>query len=100
MEVGSPRPGIPFTTVQNCAEKVCPMSRVEVLQNGDLPLLIPVETVAKLLSISPRSVWRWVSSGEMIKPIKLGDSSRWRREEILDWVAAGCPTPGANRNGR
>lgn len=76
------------------------MSEPEVLQGKNLPLLIPVETVAELLSISPRSVWRRLSSGEFIKPIKLGDSSRWRRQEIIDWVAAGCPTPGSNRNGR
>lgn len=67
------------------------MSHVEIPQNGELPLLIPVETVATLLSISKRSVWRRVSSGEMMRPIKLGDNARWRRQEIIDWVAAGCP---------
>jgi predicted DNA-binding transcriptional regulator AlpA len=68
------------------------MSDSEMFQGKNPPLLIPVETVAAMLSISPRSVWRRVSSGEMMKPIKLGDSSRWKREEILDWVAAGCPS--------
>jgi predicted DNA-binding transcriptional regulator AlpA len=76
------------------------MSHVEMPQNGESPLLIPVEAVASLLSISKRSVWRRVSSGEMMPPIKLGDNARWRRQEIIDWVAAGCPNPNSGRKGK
>lgn len=54
-------------------------------------LLLDVEEVAAMLDISMRSVWRRVSEGLMPKPIRLGTSVRWRRSEIEDWVAAGCP---------
>lgn len=64
-----------------------------------IPLLIPVESVAELLGISPRSVWRRLSSGEMIEPIKIGKSVRWRRQEVVDWVEAGCPIPVIERKG-
>jgi excisionase family DNA binding protein len=64
------------------------------------PLLISVESVADLLGISPRSVWRRLSSGEMIEPIKIGKSVRWRRQEVIDWVEAGCPIPVIERKGK
>ncbi len=65
-----------------------------------LPLLISVESVAELLDISPRSVWRRLSSGEMIEPIKIGKNVRWRRQEVIDWVEAGCPIPVIERKGK
>jgi excisionase family DNA binding protein len=77
---------------------------MEVTQNiqtaATLPLLISVESVADLLGISPRSVWRRLSSGEMIEPIKIGKSVRWRRQEVIDWVEAGCPIPVIERKGK
>jgi predicted DNA-binding transcriptional regulator AlpA len=57
------------------------------------PLLISVVTLAEMLDISPRSVWRRLSCGEMIEPIRLGGSVRWRLHDVEKWVAAGCPTP-------
>jgi excisionase family DNA binding protein len=77
---------------------------MEVTQNiqtaATFPLLISVEAVADLLGISPRSVWRRLSSGEMIEPIKIGKSVRWRRQEVIDWVEAGCPIPVIERKGK
>jgi predicted DNA-binding transcriptional regulator AlpA len=64
------------------------------------PLLISVETLAEMLDISPRSVWRRLSSGEMIEPIRIGSSVRWRLRDVEAWVEAGCPTPVSEWNGR
>ena len=63
------------------------MEVTQIIQTAaTFPLLISVESVAELLGISPRSVWRRLSSGEMIEPIKIGKSVRWRRQEVIDWV--------------
>jgi len=47
--------------------------------------------VAKLLNISTRHLWSLNSSGRLPRPIRLGRATRWRAEEIRDWLAAGAP---------
>ncbi len=58
----------------------------------DVPLLIAVGDVARLLSVSKLTIWRMRSAGRIPAPIKLGHLARWRRCEILAWIDAGCPT--------
>lgn len=56
-------------------------------------LLVTAEDVAGLLDISTRTLWRLVSAGKIVPPLKLGGSTRWRRADIEAWVASGCPAP-------
>lgn len=60
--------------------------------NNDLPLLLDIHGVARLLSLSVRSVQRFHSAGHLPKPVEwfIG-STRWLRSDIEAWVAAGCP---------
>jgi predicted DNA-binding transcriptional regulator AlpA len=55
------------------------------------PALIDVKAVAALLDCSPRHVTRLEEAKRMPPAIKLGRLSRWPRETILAWIAAGCP---------
>lgn len=57
--------------------------------NDDPPLLIPVRTVAHLLQVSPRTVWRLVSAGKLLPPVRLGNVVRWHVEELKAWLARG-----------
>lgn len=59
------------------------------------PALISAVELAELLQISTRTLWRLRSAGKLIKPIKLGGSTRWRLDEVQTWVANGCPAPDA-----
>ncbi|GMV83727.1 MAG: hypothetical protein AMXMBFR7_49110 [Planctomycetota bacterium] len=54
--------------------------------------LLSVQAVAGLLGCSWRHVYRMADTGRMPAPVKLGALSRWRRVEILAWIAAGCPS--------
>jgi excisionase family DNA binding protein len=54
--------------------------------------LLDVRAVAALLGCSPRHVYRLADAGRMPPPVRLGALVRWRRQELLDWLAAGCPT--------
>jgi excisionase family DNA binding protein len=68
-----------------------------------LPALIDVRAVAALLDCSPRHVYRLSDGGRMPAPRRLGSLVRWRRQELLDWIAAGCPdrrTWEAQQSGR
>ena len=57
----------------------------------DSSILLTVQQVAKLLQVSPRSVWRLRSAGEIPEPVKIGGAVRWIGEEIHRWIASGCP---------
>lgn len=46
---------------------------------------------AAYLGISKRSLWRLRDSGRMPAPVRLGRCVRWRRRELEQWVAEGCP---------
>lgn len=58
------------------------------------PLLVSIKEVARLLDISPRSIRRRLSGGEMIEPIRIGGNIRWRLDEVKAWIDEGCPPTG------
>lgn len=53
--------------------------------------LLNVNAVASLLGISSRQVYRLADRGRMPRPVRLGALVRWRRAELLEWIASGCP---------
>lgn len=55
------------------------------------PLLVGVEQVATLLSVSRRTVWRLVSEGKLIAPIHIGRAARWQYGQLKRWIEQGCP---------
>lgn len=59
----------------------------------DEKLLVPADTVATMLSISVRSLWRLLSAGRLVPPVRLGRSVRWHVAEVRRWIDAGCPPP-------
>lgn len=54
------------------------------------PLAISAGELAEMLGVSLRQVWRLNAAGKLPKPIRLGGSVRWNRDEILKWFEAGC----------
>lgn len=55
------------------------------------PALLDVREVAELLRCSPRHVYRLADAAKMPRPVRLGALIRWRRDELDEWLAAGCP---------
>lgn len=57
-----------------------------------LPPLMTTGQTAKLCGCGERTLWRWSRSGVAPPPVKIGTSAvRYRREEYLEWIRAGCP---------
>jgi excisionase family DNA binding protein len=54
--------------------------------------LIDVRAVAALLGCSTRHIYRLTDAGRMPTPVRLGALIRWRRAEIEEWIATGCPS--------
>jgi predicted DNA-binding transcriptional regulator AlpA len=55
------------------------------------PILIDAHEVARLLSISYRTVRRLDMVECLPKPVQLLSRSLWRLDELREWVNAGCP---------
>ncbi len=53
--------------------------------------LLSTKQVAALLSISARHAISMSSCGQIPMPIRLGRSVRWSKQELLNWIQAGCP---------
>lgn len=52
---------------------------------------IPVQTFAKLASVSVATIWRWSKDiPDCPKPRRIGlRSTRWNAAEVADWLAKG-----------
>lgn len=44
-----------------------------------------------MMQISERTLWRLQSAGKLPRPVRIGRSTRWRLEEIREWIERGCP---------
>jgi excisionase family DNA binding protein len=55
------------------------------------PELLSAETVAALLQVSVRTVWRLRASGRLPRPVQVGGSIRWRADDVRQWIGEGCP---------
>jgi predicted DNA-binding transcriptional regulator AlpA len=53
--------------------------------------LLTAAESADMAGVAKRSWWRYVSSGRAPAPVRLGGAVRWRRSELAEWIAAGCP---------
>lgn len=54
--------------------------------------LLTAKALAKILSTSVRSIWRYRSSGRLPKTVKISGAIRWRQSDIEKWIALGCPS--------
>ena len=55
------------------------------------PELLTTKQAAKLCGIGERTLWRWSRSGIAPAPVKIGGAVRFRRDEYMTWIEAGCP---------
>jgi prophage regulatory protein len=54
-------------------------------------LAVSARDLKEMLNVSLRQVWRLNAAGKLPKPIRIGGSVRWSRQEILDWFGQQCP---------
>lgn len=63
------------------------------LSNAHAPLLLTAAEVGSLLGgVNERSVRRAQHAGKLPRPVRVtARSIRWRHDELVAWIAAGCP---------
>lgn len=67
-------------------------ARKDLLDFATLPPLLDVETVAAVCDCSSRHIYRLADSDRMPRPVRLGSLVRWRKDQIFQWIDAGCPS--------
>lgn len=60
--------------------------------NQNTEKLLSTRAVAKILSLSSRTVHRLNSSGLIIKPLRISGSVRYSQFELMAWIQAGMPS--------
>ena len=58
-------------------------------------VLITATDLAQMMQISVRTLWRLVSAGQVVEPIRIGGNTRWRLKEVEQWIVDGCPSPSS-----
>lgn len=53
--------------------------------------LLTARDLAKRLRVSIRQVYRLDKSGSVPRPLRIGGCTRWREDEIFEWLKAGAP---------
>lgn len=55
------------------------------------PRLIDAAAAARLCGVSKSGWWAFHASGRCPLPVRLGRATRWRLDELTDWIGEGCP---------
>ena len=64
------------------------------------PALIDAAELARRLSVSRASIWRWIADSRLPEPIRLTSQClRWRADAITEWIERGCPPCDQNNDG-
>ncbi|TWT33900.1 Prophage CP4-57 regulatory protein (AlpA) [Posidoniimonas corsicana] len=62
------------------------------LSRTALPLMLTAAQVGEQLGVSAREIRRMNLQGDLPEPLKMGHKKvRWRRDELVAWIDAGCP---------
>lgn len=66
------------------------MSSGDSSTSAIVPELLTTCEAARLTGMGERTIWRHSRSGLAPAPIRIGGLIRYRRAELLDWIAGGC----------
>ena len=58
---------------------------------ADNVLLLTARQAAAMCGKSLRTWRSWDVAGWIPRPVRIGRSTRWRADELREWVVAGCP---------
>lgn len=59
--------------------------------DNESTLLLSAHEMMRLLDIARSTLYLWDQEGRIPRPVKIGSRVYWRRDEMNQWVAAGCP---------
>jgi excisionase family DNA binding protein len=81
-----------FAAEDKRRKKVASEAEAPAPQRKDSDLLVTVDEAAVMCKVSKTTFYKLHASGKTPRKVKLGALARWRRQELLDWIKAGCPS--------
>lgn len=57
----------------------------------DAPILLTAKEAAAFCMLSESYFYKLHRKGHVPKSLRIGTMHRWRKRDLVDWVAAGCP---------
>lgn len=54
-------------------------------------ILVSAAEAARECRASRATWYAWLSAGRIPAPVRIGRRTLWRRDELVQWIAAGCP---------
>jgi len=93
-----PPPALTAWIEQLPAQMLNRLSKLGIVDNGTTrndsaeAFLMSADELADKLRVTERHVRSMDSCGQLPEPVRLGRAVRWRRDEIFNWIAAGCPS--------
>jgi len=67
------------------------MSNETFTVDAPVALMVDAKVAAKLCGIGKTTWYQLHAAGRTPLPVRFGRRALWRRDEIADWIAAGCP---------
>ena len=69
---------------------------------SDETMLFDANGAARVCAMSRTAWYKRMACGQVPRPVRIGGLVRWRRRELEDWIAAGCPPRSVweNRSGK
>ena len=55
-----------------------------------VPELLTTKQAAAFVGLGERTLWRHSHSGLAPAPLKIGGAARYRRADLVAWIAGGC----------
>ena len=76
---------LPFNDLEpdEPSAKVPRRSGDQAVAVGNLPELLTIRELAKVLKLSPRSIWRLVKNHQLPAPVRIGGSIRWSSPPLV-----------------
>ena len=80
-----------FFAAEDKRQEEAARAETAALENsGDI--LVTVDEAVELCRMSRTSLYKLHAAGKTPRMVKMGSLTRWRRQELLDWMKAGCPS--------
>lgn len=58
---------------------------------NEASLMLTAELAGALLGMSAKALRRADQADKIPAPMRIGRNVRWRRQELIEWMEAGCP---------
>lgn len=73
-------------------KQISPSQPDAIPDSADCPsLLVNARQAGQLVGVSLRTWRSWNSAGHVPLPVRIGRMVFWRRDDLVAWLAAGCP---------